>query len=159
MMANIDFTPLFRSSIGFDRVFDLLDSATRVHAIDNWPPYDIEKTGEDHYRITMAVAGFTADELEMTKDGNLLVVTASKENSEDSRDLLHRGIAARPFQRRFQLADFVDVVGADLKDGLLTIDLVREVPEAMKPKRIPVQSGHAIGAGDQPEHIEQQQAA
>jgi len=159
MMAKIDFTPLFRSSIGFDRVFDLLDSAARVQPIENWPPYDIEKTGEDCYRITIAVAGFSADELEMTKEANLLIIKAEKAEKEQSGNVLHRGIAARPFQRRFQLADYVDVVGADLKDGLLTIDLVREVPEAMKPKRIPVQTGSVVSGAAQPEQIEQKQAA
>ena len=158
MMANLDFSPLFRSSIGFDRLFDLLDGAARVQPIENWPPYDIEKTGEDRYRIRMAVAGFSTDELDMTKEVNLLVVSGQKADKDDGKEVLHRGIAARAFQRRFQLADYVDVVGADLSDGLLTIDLVREVPEAMKPKRIPVQAGTAL-ANSQSEQIEHKQAA
>jgi molecular chaperone IbpA len=158
MMANIDFSPLFQSSIGFDHAFDLLDKAARVHSLENWPPYDIEKTGEDRYRITMAVAGFSPDELEMTKHANLLVVSGSKAEKEERAQVLHRGIATRGFQRRFQLADYVEVAGADLADGLLVIDLVREVPEAMKPKRITVQTG-LRAAGGEPQQVEQKQAA
>jgi len=159
MMANIDFTPLFQSSIGFDRVFDLLNSTARVQPLENWPPYDIEKTGEDRYRITMAVAGFSADELEMVKEANLLIVKAEKADKTDSGEILHRGIATPSFQRRFQLADYVDVAGADLKDGLLTIDLVREVPESMKPKRIPVQAQASLTTSDEAPKVEHKQAA
>ncbi|WP_159711807.1 Hsp20 family protein [Geminicoccus flavidas] len=139
MRTALDFTPLFRSTIGFDRVFDLLDSASRLQAIDNWPPYDIVKTGEDAYRISMAVAGFSKDELDLTQEPNLLVVSGSKPGQDDGQ-YLHRGIAGRAFQRRFELADHVKVKAANLENGLLTIDLVRELPEAMKPRRIEIGS-------------------
>lgn len=139
MRTAFDFSPLFRSSVGFDRIFDLLDNASRVSAIDNWPPYDITKSGEDQYRITMAVAGFSHDELNVTQERNLLVVSGEKKASEDTQ-YLHRGIAGRSFQRRFELADHVRVVRADLTNGLLTVDLQREIPEAMKPRRIEIKS-------------------
>ena len=159
MRTNYDFSPLFRSSIGFDHVFDLLQNAARVQSIDNWPPYDIEKTGEDQYRLTMAVAGFSADDLEITKHPNLLVVTARKGEKQSGTEVLHRGIANRGFERRFQLADYMEVAGANVADGLLTIDLVRQVPESMKPKHIPVQTGAASPAADEPPQVEQKQAA
>jgi len=158
MTANLDFSPLFRSGVGFDRVFDVLESAARVQHLENWPAYDIEKTGEDRYRITMAVAGFSADELDMTKHANTLIVSGRKAGNEDGKQILHRGIATRSFQRRFQLADYVEVAGASLADGLLTIDLVREVPESMKPKRIPVQAQAALPPEEAPQ-VEHKQAA
>lgn len=137
MRTVLDFTPLYRSSVGFDRVFDLLDNASRVASVDNWPPYDIAKMGDDDYRITMAVAGFAQDELTVTQEGNNLLVGGSK-TSDDSGDYLHRGIAGRTFQRRFELADHVKVAAASLTNGLLTIDLKREIPEEMKPRRIEI---------------------
>jgi molecular chaperone IbpA len=137
MRTAFDFSPLYRSSIGFDRIVDLLENSSRVTTIDNWPPYDIARTGEDAYRITMAVAGFSQDELSVTHEPNILVV-AGERTGEDNVDYLHRGIAGRPFQRRFELADHVKVVGANLANGLLTIDLKREVPEEMKPRRIEI---------------------
>jgi molecular chaperone IbpA len=140
MRTNLDFSPLFRSSIGFDRIFDLLENASRVEPIDNWPPYDIVKTGQDAYRITMAVAGFSLDELSITHEPNLLVVSGAK-SGEDSAEYLHRGIAGRAFQRRFELADHVLVNGASLENGLLTIELVRELPEEMKPRKIEIGTG------------------
>uniref|UniRef100_UPI003101A218 Hsp20 family protein n=1 Tax=Neorhizobium sp. EC2-8 TaxID=3129230 RepID=UPI003101A218 len=143
MRTNLDFSPLFRSSIGFDRMLDALQAASRIETIDNWPPYDIVKTGEDDYRIAMAVAGFSQDELTMTQEQNLLVVSGQKSNAEDIQ-YLHRGIAGRSFQRRFELADHVKVVGADLANGLLTIDLKREIPEAMKPRRIEISTDEAL---------------
>ncbi|WP_191060438.1 Hsp20 family protein [Geminicoccus harenae] len=139
MRTALDFTPLFRSTIGFDRVFDLLDRASRLQAIDNWPPYDIVKTGEDAYRISMAVAGFSKDELDLTQEPNLLVVSGAKPGPDDGQ-YLHRGIAGRTFQRRFELADHVKVKAATLENGLLTIELVRELPDAMKPRRIEIGS-------------------
>lgn len=137
MRTSFDFSPLYRASIGFDRVFDLLESATRVQAIDNWPPYDIAKTGDDTYRITMAVAGFTQDELDISALPNLLIVTGEKK-TETTGEFLHRGIANRTFTRRFELADHVRVKGASLVNGLLEIELEREIPEAMRPRRIAI---------------------
>ena len=152
-----DFSPLFRSSVGFDRVFDLLENAARVHAVDNWPPYNIEKWGEDQYRITMAVAGFAPEELDLTVQPNLLVVTGQNRGDEDVQ-YLHRGIATRSFERRFELADYVKVMGARLDNGLLTIELAREIPEEMRPRRIEVQAwaGKAVGGGEQPRQVEHQ---
>ena len=158
MRTAYDFSPLFRSSVGFDRIFDLLENATRVQALDNWPPYNIEKAGEDQYRITMAVAGFSPDELNLTTQPNWLVVSGQKQG-EESTQYLHRGIATRSFERRFELADHVKVKDARLDNGLLTIELVREVPEEMRPRRIEVQAWNALGAGEQPQQIEHQKAA
>ena len=140
MRTAFDFTPLFRSSVGFDRIVDMLENASRATAVDNWPPYDIARTGEDDYRITMAVAGFSQDELSITQEQNVLMVSGHKAE-EDTGEYLHRGIAGRTFQRRFQLADHVKVTGAVLENGLLTIDLKREIPEEMKPRRIEIGSG------------------
>jgi len=140
-MRTYDFSPLYRSTVGFDRLFDLLDHAGRVEP--NWPPYDIEKLGETEYRITMAVAGFRPDEIELVQKENSLLVAGQKRGSEEGRQYLHRGIAARAFKQTFNLADHVKVSGANLEHGLLTIELVREVPEAMKPRRIEIGTGHA----------------
>jgi molecular chaperone IbpA len=137
MRTTFDFSPLYRSSVGFDRVFDLLEDASRVTTTSNWPPYDITKTGEDDYQITMAVAGFSLDELTITQEQNMLVVAGQK-SGEEGGTYLYRGIAARAFQPRFELADHVKVVGAKLENGLLTIDLKREIPEEMKPRRIAI---------------------
>lgn len=155
MRTDFDFTPFYRSSIGFDRVFDLLESATRVQTIDNWPPYDIAKTGDDSYRIQMAVAGFAEDELNVTIEPNLLVITGQKAGGTEG-EYLYRGIANRSFTRRFELADHVKVSGASLVNGLLTLELQREIPEAMKPRRIAIAS--APGSSQLPQ-IEQQKAA
>lgn len=144
MRPNFDFSPLYRSSIGFDRIFDLLENATSLQAVDNWPPYDIAKTGEDNYRITMAVAGFTQDELEISQEPNLLIVSGAKPDGEEV-EYLHRGIASRAFTRRFELADHVKVTGASLQNGMLTIELERELPEELKPRRIEVTAGKAVG--------------
>jgi len=154
MRTAFDFSPFYRSSVGFDRVFDLLDTASRVSSIDNWPPYDISKTGDDTYRIQMAVAGFSAAELSLTAEPNLLVVTGEKPGSTDG-EYLHRGIATRGFSRRFELADHVKVAGANLADGLLTIELRREIPEAMKPRRININTSTTASA----QQLEQQRAA
>ena len=136
MRTACDLSPLFRSSVGFDRVFDLLESA-RVTASDNWPPYDIIKKGDDDYRITMAVAGFSQEDLNITHERNMLVVVGQR-SVDDDNQYLHRGIAGRAFERRFELADHVKVTGASLVNGLLTIDLKREIPEEMKPRRIEI---------------------
>lgn len=150
MRTTLDFSPLFRSGIGFDRIFDLLESAGRVEPIDNWPSYDIVKTGDDDYRIAMAVAGFTQDELTVTQQQNVLVVRGAK-SGEDDAQYLYRGIAGRAFQRRFELADHVKVVGANLVNGLLTIDLKRELPEEMRPRRIEISRGTALPKAETPQ--------
>jgi len=140
MRNAFDFTPYRRSMVGFDRLFDVLEHNARASAGEsNYPPYDIEKSGDDSYRITIAVAGFSRDEIEVTAQHNLLTVAARKAEVAESGETpryVHRGIATRAFERRFQLADYVQVTAADVADGLLTIDLVREVPEAMKPRKV-----------------------
>lgn len=141
MRANPNFSPLFRSTIGFDRVFDLLENAGRDQAFENWPPYDIVRTSEDSYRITMIVAGFSENELAINHQPNLLVVNGRKADEENNGSYLHRGIVGSPFERRFELADHVKVSNASLEHGLLTISLTREVPEEMKPRRIQIKSG------------------
>jgi len=140
-MTTIDFTPLFRSAIGFDRLATALESAYRSEA-GGYPPYNIEVTGQDKYRISMAVAGFSGSDLDIqVKESILTVAGARKEdNSDKERRFLYRGIATRNFERQFQLADYVKVVDARLEDGLLHIDLVREIPEAMKPRKIEIRS-------------------
>ncbi|AGB45196.1 molecular chaperone (small heat shock protein) [Mesorhizobium australicum WSM2073] len=142
MRTTLDFSPLFRSSIGFDRMLNALEAASRVETIDNWPPYDIVKTGEDDYRITMAVAGFSQDDLTITQEQNMLMVSGQKAG-EDTGQYLHRGMAGRPFQRRFKLADHVKVMGASLVNGLLAIDLKRKIPEEKKPRKIEIAAGEA----------------
>ena len=137
-MNRFDFTPYRRSTVGFDRLFDLLENNVRNNAGDNYPPFNIERRGDDEYRITLAVAGFRAGDLDITAQQNLLVIQGKKRPENTQGELLHVGIANRGFERRFELADYVRVDNADLADGLLTIDLVREVPEAMKPKKIHV---------------------
>ncbi len=138
-MSRFDFTPYRRSTVGFDRLFDILENQARNNGGENYPPFNIERQGEDNYRITLAVAGFKPADLDITAQQNLLTVQGKKRDdvSNDS-DMLHVGIANRGFERRFELADYVRVDNADLEDGLLVIDLVREVPEAMKPKKIAV---------------------
>ncbi len=140
-MRTYDFSPFYRSTVGFDRLFDLLDHAGRVEP--NWPPYNIEKRGESEYRITMAVAGFTPDEIELVQQQNSLLVAGQKRGPEEDKQYLHRGIATRSFKQTFNLADHVKVSGARLEHGLLTIELVREIPEAMKPRRIEIGTGNA----------------
>ena len=137
-MRHIDFTPLYRSTIGFDRLFDLVDTIAGGDNDSGYPPYNIERTGEDTYRITMAIAGFGKDELTIDVKDTLLSVTAEKATDDTEREYLHRGIAQRSFERRFQLADYVEVTGADVSDGLLHIELVRTVPERLKPRTISI---------------------
>jgi molecular chaperone IbpA len=146
-MGHFDFTPYRRSTIGFDRLFDLLETSTRQAQSENYPPFNLEKTADDHYRITIAVAGFKANEIDITAQQNLLLVSGRKAEADDDKRaaFLHIGIANRGFERRFELADFVRVENANLADGLLTIDLVREVPEAMKPRKIAVSTGADAG--------------
>jgi molecular chaperone IbpA len=145
-VRNIDLTPYRRSMVGFDRLFDLLENSARSSApSENYPPFDLEKVADDRYRITLAVAGFKKDEIEIVAQQNLLLVTGKKDAAtQDRSHFLHVGIANRSFERRFELADFVRVATADLADGLLSIELVREIPEAMKPQKI------SIGGTEQP---------
>ena len=138
-MNRFDFTPYRRSTVGFDRLFDLLENQVRNSGGgDNYPPFNIERRGEDAYRITLAVAGFRAEDIDITAQQNLLVIQGRKREEAPEGEMLHLGIANRGFERRFELADFVRVDHADLADGLLAIDLVREVPETMKPKKIAI---------------------
>ena len=134
-MRTYNFAPLFRSTIGFDRLLDMVDdSAPR----SEWPPYNIEKTGDTRYRIRMAIAGFSAREVDVTQQGNTLIVTGQKAAEQDQQEMLHQGLAFRDFRQSFSLADHVKVASADLENGLLSIDLVREVPEELKPRRIEI---------------------
>ena len=152
-MDGFDFSPLFRSTIGFDRLTQLIDAATQVdNGTLSYPPYNIEATGENAYRLTMAVAGFAAEDLDVTAKEGVLVVTGKARKDEDKARYLHRGLARRAFERRFQLADHIRVAGASLDNGLLHVDLVREVPEALKPRKI------AISTGETAKVIEQKAA-
>lgn len=141
-MRTFDFTPLFRSTVGFDHLSRLLDDAwaTAEH-VDNYPPYNIEKSGDDQYRITLAVAGFAREDIEVTAKENTLVVRGRMKDEDGKRTYLHRGIAGRAFERTFQLADHIVVKDAQMENGLLSVELVREVPEALKPRTIEIKSG------------------
>jgi molecular chaperone IbpA len=144
-MRNFDLSPLYRATVGFDRVADLMDRVlTQDLPQPSYPPYNIEKTSENGYRISIAVAGFTGDELSVEVKENALIVAARKARDEEERTYLHRGIATRAFERRFHLADHLKVTGATHADGMLHIDLVREVPEALKPRRIEIARGDAV---------------
>src|ERR1700730_5278629 len=138
-MRQFDLSPLYRSTIGFDRLFNMIDQAAGFEAAPTYPPYDIERTGENAYRISVAVAGFAANELSIETKENALTIRGSRERETESgtadREILHQGIAARAFERRFQLADHVQVTGASLENGLLHVDLLRELPEAHKPRQ------------------------
>ena len=137
MRTNFDFTPFRRSTVGFDRLFEMLENGGSMGAAEGYPPFNLEHDGEDHYRITLAVAGFRQDEIDITAQQNLLIVSGKKQDDEQ-RSYVHRGIATRSFERRFALGDYVQVKGAELKDGLLSIELAREIPEEMKPRRIEI---------------------
>lgn len=150
-MRAYDFSPLYRSAIGFDRLAQLFDQAQRADAQPSYPPYNVELVTEDRYRITMAVAGFDRAELDIETERDTLTIIGRKQKEEATRTFLHRGIAARDFEQRFQLADHVKVVNAQLDNGLLNIELVREIPETMKPRKI------AIG-GDTLQVLERQAA-
>ncbi|NBJ13453.1 Hsp20 family protein [Microvirga arsenatis] len=141
MRSALDFSPLYRSTVGFDRLFDLIDQSARMEAAPSWPPYNLEKLGDDHYRITMAVAGFSPDDIEITQEEHSLLVAGRKHPEQENGRFLHRGIATRAFKQTFNLADHVKVQEARLENGLLTVDLVREVPEEMKPRRIEITTG------------------
>lgn len=142
-MRHLDFTPLHRSTVGFDRLFSMLDTLAQPESGQTYPPYNIERTDDNAYRITMAVAGFSEDDISIEARPNVLTVAGAQSPNEagDEREVLHRGIASRAFERRFQLADYVEVKAAQLQNGLLHIDLVREVPEAMKPRKIAIANG------------------
>jgi molecular chaperone IbpA len=138
-MTTFDFSPLYRTSVGFDRLASMMSSATRQDQGNSYPPYNIRTTGEDHYQITMAVAGFSEDDIDITTEHNRLLITGKRADEEEEQgEYLHRGIATRSFERRFNLADHVKVISANLENGLLHIDLEREIPEAMKPRSIKI---------------------
>ncbi len=145
-MRGFDLTPYRRSTVGFDRLFDLIENNARAAQGDNYPPFNIERLSEDKYRVTLAVAGFREDELDIVAQQNLLQVAGRKAElgSDERAKFVHVGIANRSFERRFELADFVRVESASLADGLLVIELVREVPEAMKPKKIAINGGQIV---------------
>ena len=146
---RLDLTPYRRSTVGFDRLFDMLETNARGSATENYPPFNLERVADDRYRITLAVAGFARDEIEIVAQQNLLLVSGKKDEAQGgaaSANFLHLGIATRSFERRFELADFVFVADARLNDGLLVVDLVREVPEAMKPKTIAIKTGAPLAA-------------
>jgi molecular chaperone IbpA len=148
-MRHFDLSPLYRSTVGFDRLFSLLDQVSGVDAANTYPPYNIERTGENAYRISVAVAGFAESDLTLETRENTLIIKGGKENrAEDGQkaEVLYQGIAARAFERRFQLADHVTVTGASLQNGLLHVDLVREIPEAAKPRRIPIGGAQLVEA-------------
>ena len=137
-MRNFDLTPLYRSAIGFDRLDNMIDTASSAEQQPSYPPYNIELLGENEYRITMAIAGFSKDELDIQSESGSLTIKGSKAQEDTERTYLYQGIAGRNFERRFQLADHVKVVKANLENGLLHVDLVREIPEAMKPRQIEI---------------------
>jgi molecular chaperone IbpA len=144
-MRHVDFSPLYRSTVGFDRLFTMLDSLAQPDGGQTYPPYNIERTGEDSYRISMAVAGFSEDEISIEAHCNVLTIKGERkeETNGEGSELLYRGIASRAFERRFQLADHVDVTGANLKNGLLHIDLKRNIPEELKPRKIAISAAPA----------------
>jgi molecular chaperone IbpA len=159
-MRSIDLSPLYRASVGFDRLVKTLDAASRVEeSAFSYPPYNIEKVGDDAYRIVMAVAGFGEDELDITAKENSLVISGKKDKPEaEAVKVLHRGIAARAFERRFDLADHIKVTGAKLENGLLSVELVREIPEAKRPRSISIGSGDKTG-GDKSAKVLENAAA
>jgi molecular chaperone IbpA len=158
-MRNINLDPYWRTSIGFDRLFDLMDESLRFEPEDHYPPYNIVRTGEDRYRISLAVAGFKPEQISVTVHQNTLTVTGQVSDKPGESDYLYRGIAGRPFERRFNLADFVEVKRASFEDGLLQIELEREVPESMKPRKIEVQAGKAQAPSDKMKTIEHSKVA
>ncbi|ASI89454.1 MULTISPECIES: Hsp20 family protein [Vibrio] len=136
-MRTVDFTPLYRNAIGFDRLFNMMEANTAKNASGGYPPYNIEQQDENHFRITMAVAGFAEEQLDLTQKENLLIVKGERK-AEEGKNYVYQGIAERDFERKFQLADYVKVVGASMENGLLHVDLEREIPEAMKPRKIEI---------------------
>jgi molecular chaperone IbpA len=153
-MRTIDLTPLYRTIVGFDRMANLIETGSRLDTAVGWPPYNIEQTAEDAYRIELAVAGFGPEDLSIELKEGLLTVTGKKTAPEEGRNFLHRGIAERGFERRYQLADHVRVTGANLEHGMLTLELVREVPEALKPRKIVINVGPSSASANDVELIE-----
>ena len=147
-MRTMNVDPFWRTSIGFDRLFDLMDESLRFEPEDHYPPCNIVRTGENAYRISLAVAGFKPEQINVTVNQNTLIVAGSVDGQQNEGEYLHRGIAGRPFERRFNLADYVQVKGASFEDGLLQIELERELPETMKPRRIDIKTGKSLGQGD-----------
>ena len=150
MRSAFDFAPFRRSTVGFDRLFDMLENGGVGNGGENYPPFDLRKTGENDYQIDLAVAGFKPEEIDITAQQNVLVVSGRKrdESEEKGSDYIYRGIATRSFERRFALADHIQVKGADLKDGLLSIELIREIPEAMKPRKIDIGGSQKIASSE-----------
>ncbi len=151
-MRHFDLSPLYRSTVGFDRMLSLLDQATGTEPAVTYPPYNIERTGETAYRITVAVAGFSEEDLSIEVKENSLLIRGSKESKDEAEpraEILHQGIAARAFERRFQMAEHVEVTGASLRNGLLHVELVRKIPEAQKPRRIEINGAKVVEASRQ----------
>ncbi|TPW31110.1 Hsp20 family protein [Martelella alba] len=158
-MRNVDFSPLYRSTVGFDRLFNLLDTMGQPDQSPAYPPYNIERTGENAYRISMAVAGFGENELSIEAHANVLTVKGEKlEEEDEGSEYLYRGIAKRAFERRFQLADHMEVRGASLKNGLLHVELLRNIPEAMKPRRIAIETSAGEGMKTIPADVKREEA-
>lgn len=151
-MRTYDFTPLFRSTVGFDRLFDMIESSVRP----DWPPYNIEKSSENQYRISMAIAGFGPDEIELVQQGTTLLITGQKKTEPKHQEMLHQGLASRSFKQTFNLADHVKVASANLENGLLLVDLVREIPEQLKPRRIELGSPAVALAGQDRQRLVQE---
>jgi molecular chaperone IbpA len=162
-MRTYDFAPLWRSSIGFDRVFDLINNTQLLEGQDNYPPYDIVRTGEETFRISLAVAGFSQDDIAITAQQNMLTVTGRKggqqSDAKAEQDYLYQGISARAFERKFSLADHVEVEAASFENGLLQIELARKIPEAMKPRRVEIGIGKDVRKGDKSKTIDHMRVA
>jgi molecular chaperone IbpA len=158
-MRNMNLDPFWRTSIGFDRLFDLMDESLRFEPEDHYPPCNIVRTGEDSYRISLAVAGFKPEQISITVHQNMLAISGRVNEKQGEAEYLYRGIAGRPFERRFNLADYVEVKRASFEDGLLQIELEREVPESLKPRKIEVQVGKAQAPGDKVKTIEHTKVA
>ena len=154
-MRTYDFTPLFRSTVGFDRLFDMIETSVRP----DWPPYNIEKIGDNQYRISMAIAGFAPDEIEMVQQGNILLISGQKKAESKHQEMLHQGLASRSFKQTFNLADHVKVTSADLENGLLLVELAREIPEQLKPRRIELTSRGGLAGQDNRQQLVQENAA
>jgi molecular chaperone IbpA len=158
-MRNLNLDPFWRTSVGFDRLFDLMDQSLRFEPEDHYPPCNIVRTGEDSYRISLAVAGFKPEQISVTVHQNVLTVTGRVNENESTGEYVYRGIAGRPFERRFHLADYVEVRHASFEDGLLQIELKREVPEALKPRKIEIQLGNSQRPEDKVRTIEHSRVA